>query len=233
MEHTPVPSKKPKKQPSHLDPTTEEGRSAAEIFQQTKELLETTKRGLSDIQSDDPRNRVPGIHNVAVFGRSVTQGLQRLKHVAPGFEEWYTAKGLDKEPLLIFFNKVRNAILKEANLDVGFVLQIDSWNTDVPSIQGPPPPGAAGFFMAEARTGGSGWLVPLPDGQQEKYYAALSPAFQGNVTLHFPNPPTEHAGKPITDTSVAGLAQLYVGFLEELVNEAEGQFMPPSRPAPE
>jgi hypothetical protein len=195
-------------------------------------VLETAQRGLRDIQSDDPSNRIPGIHNVVVFGRSVTQGLQRLKTVVPGFQEWYSAKELEKDPLLAFFNKLRNAILKEVNLDVGYVAQIDHYITGIamPMLQGSPPPGAVGMFMGEARTGGSGWVVRLPDGRQENYYAALSPDFQGRVTVHFPNPPAKHAGESIDDTSVEGLAKLYVDFLEQLVNDAEARFIPPSDP---
>jgi len=44
------------------------------------------------------------------------------------------------------------------------------------------------------------------------------------VQTRFPDPPTEHMGEPLEDTSVLALATLYLSYLKGLVDEAEQRF---------
>ena len=188
-------------------------------------MLDNARRGLEDIDSLDAGRRIPGLHNVAVFGRAVTIALQRLRHIANGFDEWYGAQVPEKDPLLAYFNKVRNDILKEATSpQVTTVATIKIHGNLVNVLEAPPPVGANGMFIGEGGTGGSGWFVTLPDGTQAKYYAALSPAF-GSVTIHLPEAPREFLGKTFTDTTVSGIAGRYVAWLSQLVDEAERRFI--------
>jgi hypothetical protein len=222
-------SKKPPKAVPHNEPTPER-RTAQEVLQAARQMLDNARRGLEDINSDDPRKRIPGLHNVAVYGRAVTIALQRLRHIVDGFDDWYKVQIPEKDPLLAYFNNARNAILKEAaSPPVATVMKVDSLVIDGPIptnvLEGPPPAGATGMFIGEGGTGGSGWFVTLPDGTRAKYYAALSPAFQGSVTTHLPEAPQEFLGETFDDTTVSGVAGRYVAWLSRLVAEAERHFI--------
>jgi hypothetical protein len=190
-------------------------------------MLEMTRLGLSDFLGSDPKRRMLGIRNVAVFGRSVTFVLQTLRSVdANAFDSWYKphVEVMRADPLLIYFNDLRSEILKEGGPALSADLYVEHLNTsDLESVMANPPPGAKSFFIGDS-LGGSGWEVGLPDGSIEKYYVQLPAAVRMQTTLHFPDPPSEHLGAVITDTSVANLCRLYVAFLSALVNEATSEF---------
>jgi hypothetical protein len=219
-------SKKPRKAVSH-DESTAERRTPAEVLQAARQMLDNARLGLIDIESSDPTRRIPGLHNVAVFGRAVTIALQRLRNIVDGFDYWYKAQVPENDPLLNFFNKARNEILKEAKSPqpathmhiVGFS------GNPMQMLQGPPPKGATGLFIGEGGTGGSGWHVTLPDGTQAKFYATLSPTFNGSVTTNLPQAPSEFLGETFDDTTVSGVAGRYVMWLEKLIGEAEARFV--------
>jgi hypothetical protein len=217
-------SKKPRKAALHNEPVPEK-RSPAEVLQAARLMLGNVQLGLKDIESDDPARRIPGLNNVAVFGRAVTITLQRLRNIVDGFDDWYKARVPENDPLLKFFNRVRNEILKESKVpQPSTIAEISFSGNPMQLLQGPPPEGATGLFIGEGGTGGSGWFVQLPDGTQEKYYAALSPTFNGSVTTHLPDAPREFLGKTFSDTTVSGVAGRYVTWLEKLIADAEHKF---------
>jgi len=202
--------------------------SAADVLRKARELLRATQRGLADLLGDDPNMRPVGIYNVAVFGRSVTLVLQNFRTIdRKKFDEWYAPylKVLSTDPLFYrYFNDLRNEILKEGPPDVTssmYVPYLDG--AMMAQLTANPPPGATSFFIGD-RLGGSGWEIELPDGTVQKYYVTLPAEFGIQLRLHFPNPPTEHLGKPLTDTSIENLARLYVNYLSEIVADAEEQF---------
>jgi hypothetical protein len=215
-------SKKPRKTAPHNEPTADE-RSAGELLEATRQMLGNAQLGLRDIQSSDPARRIPGLHNVAVYGRAVTIALQRLRSVVDGFDDWYKTQIPDKDPLLIYFNNVRNEILKEAKSPrQATVMHVESFSgRPIEMLHGPRPEGATGFFIGEGGTGGSGWHVTLPDGTQTKYYSALSSKFSGSVATHLPDAPSEFLGESFDDSTVISVAGRYVTWLEELIADAE------------
>lgn len=218
-------SKKPPKVVPHNEPTPER-RTPEEVLRAARQMLDNARRGLDDINSQDPGKRIPGLHNVAVFGRAVTIALQRLRHIVDGFDDWYRAQVPDEDPLLAYFNNVRNGLLKEATSpQVTTITELTFNGNPMRLLHGPPPEGATQMFIGENSTGGSGWLVSLPDGTQAKYYAALSPAFKGSVTVHLPEAPREFLGETFDDTTVSGIAGRYVAWLSRLVAEAERCFI--------
>jgi hypothetical protein len=85
------------------------------------------------------------------------------------------------------------------------------------------PPGAKAYFIGD-RLGGSGWEIELPDGSVQNYYVKLPPELGIQFSLHLPEPPTEHFGKPLADTSIQNLSRLYVDYLSGLVVDAEKHF---------
>ena len=88
-----------------------------------------------------------------------------------------------------------------------------------------------GTFFGEGRTGGNGWDVRMPDGSIQKVYFDLPATFDIKSELLLPNPPTEHDGQPITDTSIANLGSLYLDTLKRTVDEFETRFGAKSSPS--
>lgn len=211
---------------STVDPASG-GREAADVLGKAKEILETARQGLDDLLGDDPTRRMLGIRNVAVFGRSVTFVLQNLRSVdADAFNRWYAPKqeAMRADPLLKYFVSLRNEILKEGGPTATSSLYIEHMNTsDLAPLMAHPPPGAKGFFVGDV-LGGSGWEVELPDGSLEKYYVQLPGAVKMQSWLHFPDPPEQHLGEPLADTSLQNLGRLYIAYLSSLVDEAESEF---------
>jgi hypothetical protein len=190
-------------------------------------MLATAQRGLSDLVGADPEQRPMGIYNVAVFGRSVTLVLQNLRTLdRQGFNAWYAPfeAEMAKDPLLAFFKKLRNEILKEGPPTVGTSMYIEHLDgRNMARLTANPPPGARGFFIGD-QLGGSGWEVEMPDGSLAKYYVKLPSDIRIQMSLHLPDPPAEHVGKPVPDTSIETLSRLYVAYLSDLVEQAERHF---------
>jgi hypothetical protein len=202
-------------------------RDAADVLSKTREILGTARQGLHDLLGDDPTRRATGIRNVAVFGRSVTFVLQTLRSVdREAFNRWYEprAQVMKDDPLCAYFTNLRNEILKEGGPSASSRLFIERITSeDIAALMASPPPGAKSFFIGDS-LGGSGWEVELPDGSVEKFYVQLPKSLQIEFSLHFPDPPIEHLGQPIADTSLENLGRLYIDYLSSLVSEAEEEF---------
>jgi hypothetical protein len=67
-------------------------------------------------------------------------------------------------------------------------------------------------------------VVQTPDGSEEKVHFSLPETVDITSTLHLSNPPTEHDGHQITDTSIASLGRLYLTTLRRIVEEFETRF---------
>jgi hypothetical protein len=82
-----------------------------------------------------------------------------------------------------------------------------------------PPPGAKAFFIGD-ENGGSGWVIPQPDGSDEKYYVELPPNI-GITSMHLPNAPKfEGPDYPKADQ----LIEAYLAKVKELVRVARERF---------
>jgi hypothetical protein len=142
------------------------------------------------------------------------------------FDAWYAPfkAEMERDPLMRYFTKLRNEILKEGTQPTSLSVQVDYLSTDdLQPLLNNPPPGAESFFIGD-QLGGSGWEIALPDGTKEKYYVDLPDTIRMQTYLHLPNPPEEHLGQPIRDSSAEGLCALYVSYLSALVSAAEGEF---------
>lgn len=211
--------------PSSKEITTSQ-QTTEHVLDRTAEILATCQLGLRDFLGDDPTRRIPGLYNVVVFGRATTIALQNLRHLEDGFDLWYAplAAAMAHDSLMVYFNRLRNSILKEGGAQLSTSLHIDYLNTSdlAPLIQNPPP-GAKSFFIGD-NVGGSGWEIELTDGSTEKYYVQLPESVRMSAQLNLPDPPTEHHGQKLKDTSLENLARLYVGFLADLIKEAKSKF---------
>lgn len=201
--------------------------SKAEVLRRTRETLATAQRGLADVSGDDPGARASGLHNVAVFGRSVSLVLQNMRSVdREGFNAWYRryAAQMDGDPLMNYFRDLRNEILKEGPPATTGSVQMPYLDSAmVARLQQQAPPGTRATFIGDP-LGGSGFEVALPDGTIEKYYISLPEEWGAQVTWNLPEPPDQHLGQPIRDQSPAALCQLYLAYLSDLVASAEAHF---------
>lgn len=192
-----------------------EAKSVHGVLEKARQLLATAEIGYSMAAGTNPVLRPMGIHNVAVFGRSVSIAIQNLRSVVAReeFDEWYAPrqKLMADDPVCRFFRDLRNEILKEGPPPLGTALHISYFDT---AMLPPAPPGAGDFFMGD-QFGGCGWEVDQPDGTTAKFYVQLPPQV-ATVTQHLPNSPD---GRSITD-----LCCNYVDTLRSLVDEAEAHF---------
>lgn len=202
-------------------------RSNAEILGEARELLVTAQMGLENLRGADPTRRRPGLRAVATFGRAVIHVLLNLRaNDRSRFNAWYEPReeAMEQDPLTRYFIDLRNRTLKEGMPTHSVSLTIDYLDTaDLASIQANPPPNARGFFIGD-NLGGSGWEVEMPDGTIEKFYVQLPGAVKAETTLHLPDPPGEHLGVPIVDSSLENLSALYLDYLDALLRDAEFEF---------
>lgn len=205
-----------------------------EIIRRTWDMLANARRGLADYVGPDFNRKVSGLHNLVVFGRSVTHVLQTLRRVDRArFDAWWDPHVVEikKEPLMAYFNTLRNAILKEGGPQVGsatFAIEHFSMGDLRPEDKVPPAGGvSAGFFVGD-HLGGAGWEITMPDGTVEKYYVALPETASIRPTRvvlrDFEEPPKTFRGQPIPDDSLETLCRLYVDYLTELVEDAAREF---------
>jgi hypothetical protein len=84
----------------------------------TKEMLQMTLRGLQESASPDPRRRRAGLMHLIIYGRTVTFTLQKLRPLAPDFDDWYPPiqQEMSTDPLMVFFNKLRTTLEMEGQL---------------------------------------------------------------------------------------------------------------------
>jgi hypothetical protein len=189
----------------------------AVIFERARECLRDAGLGLKDLLGQDPQRRLSGLRNAVVFGRAVTNVLENLRGKVDDFDAWYKphSSRLGEDQSFRRIYKMRSEILKEGATNVGRSIHINSFDTDDMQRFGQPPPGASGFFMGDER-GGSGWLIPLPDGTEEKYYVALPPDIG---TTSFVMDIGDRTGVP-----VGGVLARYLNTLKTLIDEAESTF---------
>jgi hypothetical protein len=202
-------------------------RDAADVLRRARKLLDTARFGLTDLEGDDPARRIPGLHNVIVFGRAVTFTLQNLRTIdADAFDAWYIPrqKEMQADPLMKHFNRLRTELEKEGGADTIGSMRLEYLNSDdIAALMANPPPGANHFFIGDA-AGGSGWEVALPDGTTAKYYVQLPSTVRVQTSMNLPNPPPKHLGRPIEDQSALGLARLYLAYIGGLLVDAERRF---------
>ncbi len=205
-------------------------RTTLDILNDTQRTLRTAQFGLEDLEGSNPEKRMPGLFNLVVFGRAVTNVLQNLRSTVgkATFDEWYTPfqNEMSNDELLKYFYQLRSEILKEGSVRTQNSVHIKKLDSsDLAPLLANPLQGVKGFFVGD-RLGGSGWELELSDGTVVHYYVQLPENVQSNITtnFHFMNPPQDHAGETLTDTSVETLASHYIAYLEGLVSKAVAPF---------
>lgn len=201
-------------------------RDVQTILKDVDGLMQSVEIGLEQLLGDDPASRVPGLRNVAVFGRSVTLVLQNLRGPAGSkFDEWYEpwAGRMQDDELCRYFRDLRNEMLKTGRTSVGRSARgrVSVRGGEVEELMRNPPPGALGFFIGDA-LGGSGWDVELPDGTRQALYVSLPESIDASFEMLFDDGgPSVGADEPV---SVQAASRYYVGLLREIVADAGRYF---------
>jgi hypothetical protein len=171
-----------------------------------------------------------GLWNLVTFGVATTQALQGLRGVDRArFNAWYEPieANMREDPLLKYFWNLRSQIVKKGTAGTIKTTFTIAGSFNVDELLANPPPGAHNFVMGD-EVGASYWEVPQRDGSTAKYYVQLPESMKASTSLHFENPPTEHLGQPLSDTSIETLARLYIAYIRDVVQKATGEFMPRS-----
>jgi hypothetical protein len=194
------------------------------IFENVESVFETARIGLIMLESDDPSIVPTAIRNVLVFGRAVTNVLQKIKRLDPSFDDWYTPykQEMRQDPLLKYLYKLRSEVLKEGIFPVSVAVGIDIFSTDWISHL-PKPPNALGFFIGDG-FGGSGWEIKTYDDKIEKFYVKM-PWETVNVSIYFKNMPSTHLGEYIGDESIDEVCKLYLDYLRNMIDDAKKKFI--------
>ncbi len=206
-------------------------RTKEQIFANTREMLSMAETGVMDATGRDPRRRRAGLMNLFTYGRSVTLAIQTMKHVDPEFENWWKPyqAAMASDSLMKYFNSARTNVIHEGQLSAHTVTVIGAHGpVDIGSLiqelNKHAPPNTIRTFFGENRTGGDGWEVQMPDGSVQKVYFDLPATFDVKSELQLPDPPTEHDGQLIADTSITNLGALYLSTLRRIVGEFETRF---------
>jgi len=169
------------------------------MFLQIDRTLMTVKTGIDLYNENDLQKKDAGLRNAIVFGRAVTNALQKLRGI------------VDKE----------NFNLLDANQGIS----IDYLGPDnLADVWKLAPPGSEGFFIGD-QNGGSGFYVRTPDGKVEVYYINLPETIVVNQILEIKELPpyTTNDGRVIENTSQ--LLEYYYQFLAIMINDAKLKFL--------
>jgi hypothetical protein len=201
-----------------------------QIIANAREMLKMAREGLADATGADPKKRRAGLMNMLTYGRSVTFAMQKMKSVDPSFDAWWKPyqERMADDPLMKDFNRRRVDVVHAGDLyttnrmvfgskgplNMGAVLQ---------ELRQHAPPNTIATFFGDEH-GGTGWEVQLPDGTTEKVYFQLPDEVDIVHEYRLPDPPIEHDGQPIEDTSLANLGRLYLGMLATIVDAFAARF---------
>jgi hypothetical protein len=203
---------------------------AEDVLEGARTTLEMVQLALEDFRHGDrPGRRLAGLRNVIVWGRAVTNVVQKIAHFQPAaFDKWYAPyqDEMQRNEPFKYLYQLRSQVLKEGLLGRTTVsVRINTTKpVDLGKLLGDPPHPGAAWFIGDP-LGGSGWKVALPDGSIERFYKELPDSTDAQITtaVHFADatiekklsPPAESIDKLLTD---------YVGYLTHLVEAAQREF---------
>jgi len=106
-------------------PQRSEEPSPADIIQRARRFLRLTELACELCESPGDYAEL-GAHSVAIYGRSVTLVLQKLRSRVDGFDEWYAPHRqlMASDDLMRQFVELRNSLLKEGGPDLMFAQHV-------------------------------------------------------------------------------------------------------------
>jgi hypothetical protein len=200
-------------------------RTPEEVIQRAEENLHTARLGLDDLKEGSGPRKSSGLKNVVIWGRSITNVLQKLRGFPNlAFDEWYARyeDEMANDELMKFFYRLRSDILKEGepvSLQRGYYIK--DLNLEDFEQYAPKPRGATGIFIDAL---GAGWTIGDVDGDHVKYYVPL-PDDVASPIGGFDKPPHTHLGHSVEGMPQEQLAQLYFDYLSRMLKDARKRFV--------
>lgn len=202
------------------------------MIQQIEMTLNTMKMGI-DLYKANTQNREQmnaGIRDAVVFGRAVTNALQKLRGTEIGkeqFDTWYNPwqVKLKRDKGFKFLYKLRSQILKEGILETNSGIKIGYLNTtDIYDLMKRAPFNVKSMFIGDAQ-GRSGFNIILPDGTIEKYYIQLPDYIDVENILEIRNIPNYigYYNNRVYNTTT--LLDYYYKFLYTMIADAKLKFL--------
>lgn len=205
-------------------------RTPVQVVQDARDAYGLVQRALREYMETDGPDRLLGLRNLVIWGRVVTNTLQKLKSVMDrvAVKAWWQpyADEMERDPEFKYIYDYRNQIDHEGLVgpltNATYISSFSS--TDMRFMRTPPPVPHASFFIGD-QWGGNGWMVQQPDGTVEKYYVKMPPEWGDRVTntLHFSAPTTSQGVAPPLRPLEAILPR-YVAYLGEIVEDAAQRF---------
>jgi len=195
-------------------------RSAAEILQAARQMLDVARIGERDYHSGLVDRQTSGMYQAFTSGRSVTFVLQNLSSAVEGWEDWYSEEQarMKADPVSRWAVEVRNSIEKQGTAGPGRRAYFGGPNGINPLLEAltsAAPRGTIGIFLMD-KLGRCGWVVEAPDGTQfEVYYGA--PQGVTLMTLYLEDAP----GGRSVDSAITE----YLDGLEALLSRAQQRFL--------
>ncbi|MCC4516980.1 hypothetical protein [Limosilactobacillus reuteri] len=206
--------------------------SLVQMIQQIEMTLNTMKMGIDLYKNsrNDQLKRDAGIRDAVVFGRAVTNSLQKLRGTELGkdeFDDWYKPwqTKLKEDKGFKFLYKLRSQILKEGILKTSSGIKINHLNIgDAYKLMKKAPFNVKSMFIGDAY-GRSGFEVVLPDGSIENYYIKLPDYIDVETSLEINKVPhyKGYYNNKITNTTT--LLDYYYKFLYTMVADAKLKFL--------
>lgn len=206
--------------------------SLAQMLQQIEMTLNTMKMGI-DLYKDSQNDRSQkdaGLRNAVVFGRAVTNSLQKLRGTELGksdFDNWYRPwqTKLKEDEGFRFLYKLRSQILKEGILETSSKVHINHLDTsDLYDLMKKTPLNVKSMFIGDAN-GRSGFEVVLPDGSIENYYIKLPNYIDVETSLEINKVPHYKGYYNNNITNTTTLLDYYYKFLYTMVADAKLKFL--------
>lgn len=197
------------------------------VLKNTNDMLERASFALNDFKKEkNPKKRMAHLVNFINNSRSVTFALQKIENKVVGFKDWYKKyqDQMKADPLMKFFKDLRDDIVHEGKLDVSGSMHIKqlSFPKDL-TLLGKQPQNATGYFFGD-NIGGNGWEIQMPDGSIKKQYVDIE-TDNISFTSTFQNAPIVHLNNQITDNSIENLCDLYIKYLDNLIESAKTQLI--------
>lgn len=188
-----------------------------QIIQDAENMLFTAKMGLDLMASEDPRIVGAGLRISVVFGRHITNALQRLRSFFTDFNDWYNphVEEMKSDELLKFVYDLRNDILKKTTMPI---------STRISIIEKSDRKSKTKFTDISRDSFGNPSFHIKPLTGKDIVVVTKDASWDIDLTFTFSDSPTTHLGKKISDQSPENICRLYLNYLDRLVRKAKIQF---------
>jgi hypothetical protein len=187
-------------------------------FPASRDKLEDSRNALDGMEgARDGASFRAAFNSFLSAARAVTYALQKEGAHFEGFDEWYEVKRQEMraDELLRFIHDARIEDFHRGQHRLEFATDVAYLYGDA---AGPPPTPNAGVVIG---SDGAYWLVD--EGTPRERRIPMSQGGKWTTKVGIANPPTTHRGQTLQRTDPVTLCRLVLGYLEEVVYEADSK----------